>query len=378
MAQKPFTYQSRQSSNPDNRFASMQVEWEAGVELPQSLRIHEEQAKSILSSNDSPDIPFRFSVNPYRGCAHACAYCYARPTHEYLGLGAGTDFEAQIFAKVNAADLLRKKLSSKNWTREPITFSGVTDCYQPAESRLKLTRACLDICSEFRTPVSIITKSTLVLRDLDVLKELQRAAGVSVILSVPIHDVAIAKILEPFAPPPELRFHALEKLSQAGIKTGLGLGPIIPGLNDSEIPALLERGKNCGARFAFYVMLRLPGAVREVFLNHVQTHLPQFAGKIEHHVRETRGGELYRSDFSQRMSGSGKMADLIDKMFTIHARRLGLTVGERAATWDIPGNLQVTELKDGIGNDADDRIAKGNGGRSRLSSPPTGQLSLEL
>lgn len=328
-------YRVRQGENPGNRFDSIHLEWEDGVELPQSLRIHEETAKSILSRNDSPDIPFRFSVNPYRGCAHACAYCYARPSHEYLGLGAGTDFDTQIYAKINAADLLRKKLASKNWVREPITFSGVTDCYQPAESRLKLTRACLEVCREFRNPVSIITKSTLVLRDLDLLTALHKEAGASVVLSIPIADAETARLIEPFAPPPDLRFRALEKLSRAGLHTGLSIGPVIPGLNDSDIPALLTRAKECGAAFAFYVMLRLPGSVREVFLERVRRHLPEKAGKIEHHIRETRGGDLYRSGYGDRMAGTGTMADMVGKLFHIHARRLGLESGERLAALEV-------------------------------------------
>lgn len=305
------------------------MEWDDGVELPQALRIHEETAKSIVTTNDSPDIPFKWSVNPYRGCAHACAYCFARPTHEYLGLGAGTDFDTQIYAKMNAAELLRKKLSSPSWAREAITFSGVTDCYQPAENKLKLTRACLEVCRDFSTPVSIITKSTLILRDLDVIADLHARAGAGVVLSIPILDGKVARLIEPFAPPPELRFRALEKLARAGLPAGISLGPVIPGLTDSDIPALLARAKEAGATFAFYVMLRLPGAVREVFLERIRRHLPERAGKIEHHIQETRDGDWYRSDWGRRMSGTGKMAEMVAQIFSLHARRLGLGGGER-------------------------------------------------
>lgn len=327
-------YAVRQEANPHNRFLSTEVEWEDGVEMPQALRIHEETAKSILSSNDSPDIPFRYSVNPYRGCAHACAYCFARPTHEYLGLGAGTDFDTQIYAKVNAAELLRKKLSSPSWTGEAITFSGVTDCYQPAEHRLKLTRACLEACRDFANPVSIITKSTLIVRDLEVIGELNQAAGAGVVISVPILDAGVARLIEPFAPPPDLRFKALEKLSKAGLPTGISLGPVIPGLTDSDIPALLARAKDAGATFAFYVMLRLPGAVREVFLERVRRLLPERAGKIEHHIRETREGDWYQSKWGERMSGAGRMADMVAQIFSVHARRLGFGTGERLRELD--------------------------------------------
>jgi DNA repair photolyase len=321
-------YRIRPEANPGNRFESTRVEWEDGVELPQALRIHRETAKSIVSANDSPDIPFRYSLNPYRGCAHACAYCYARPSHEYLGLGAGTDFDTQIYAKVNAADLLRKQLASRAWKREPITFSGVTDCYQPAESALRLTRACLEVCLEFRQSVSIITKSTLVLRDLDLLTGLDKVAGAAVVLSIPFADDAMAKLIEPFAAPPSTRFKALAKLGAAGLRTGISLGPIIPGLNDSDIPALLARAKEAGAAFAFYVMLRLPGATREVFLERIRERLPERAGKIEHHVREVRGGGLYETEWGTRMSGTGTMADMVDKLFRIHARKHGLEAGE--------------------------------------------------
>lgn len=325
------SYSSRPSSNPHNRFHSTSVEYDDGVVLPQGLRIHEETAKSILSANESPDIPFRFSVNPYRGCAHACAYCFARPTHEYLGLGAGTDFDTQIYAKVNAAELLRKKLMAPSWTGEPIAFSGVTDCYQPAEHKYKLTRACLEICRDAENPVSVITKSTLILRDLDILVDLEKCAGTAVVMSVPILDQGVARLLEPFAPPPDLRFKALEKLSSAGLCTGISLGPVIPGLTDSDIPALLQRAKDAGATFAFYVMLRLPGAVRSVFLERLRTLLPDKAGKVEHHIQETRDGLWYKSDFGTRMSGTGRMAEMVAQIFHVHARRLGFGTGERMA-----------------------------------------------
>lgn len=348
MPERKNPYRIRPEANPGNRFETMRVEWEDGIELPQALRIHKETARSIVTENDSPDIPFRYSVNPYRGCAHACAYCYARPSHEYLGLGAGTDFDTQIYAKVNAAELLRKKLASKGWQREPITFSGVTDCYQPAESQLKLTRACLEVCLEFRQPVSVITKSTLVLRDLDLLTALGKAAGVGVVLSIPFADDGMAHLVEPFAAPPSLRFKALEKLSAAGLRTGISLGPIIPGLNDSDIPALLARAKAAGAAFAFYVMLRLPGATREVFLERMRERLPDRAGKIEHHVREVRGGELYKTEWGTRMSGTGTMAEMVDRLFRIHARKHGLEAGESMERLEMPASdRDVIEFRSG-------------------------------
>jgi DNA repair photolyase len=371
------SYRVRQEANPDNRFDTVRVEWEDGVELPQTLCIHKETARSIVSENDSPDIPFRYSINPYRGCAHACAYCYARPTHEYLGLGAGTDFDTQIYAKINAAELLRKKLSSKSWARDPITFSGITDCYQPAESRLKLTRECLQVCLAFKQPVSIITKSTLIVRDLDVLTALDRVAGAGAILSIPFADEKTARLIEPFAAPPELRFRALEKLSRAGLRTGISLGPIIPGLNDSDIPALLARAKECGATFAFYVMLRLPGSVREVFLERVKTHLPGKAGKIEHHIREVRGGDLYDTRFANRMSGTGTMADMVDKLFKIHARTRGLESGERMSD---PGAEWVRNkaAAEGAGGDSPGSNGKTGPSRSGTRIPKPGDESGQM
>lgn len=368
-------YSLRPASNPPNRFESTVVEWEEGVELPQALRIHEETAGSILSRNDSPDIPFRYSVNPYRGCAHACAYCYARPTHEYLGLGAGTDFDTRIYAKVNAAALLRRKLALRAWTGEAITFSGVTDCYQPAEARLRLTRACLEVCRDFSNPVSIITKSSLIVRDLDVLSELNAAAGASAVLSIPILDAGVARLIEPFAPPPDIRFKALEKLGRAGLVTGISLGPVIPGLTDSDIPALLSRARDCGATFAFYVMLRLPGAVKDVFLRRLRDALPEQAGKIEHHIRETRDGDWYRSRFGQRMGGTGKMADLVARLFEVHCRRLGLGSGERLAALEAHTGGRKKPAMDPARTDG--TAAAGSRG-GKASAPPSGPQQLDL
>ena len=317
-------FHRREAENPDNRFESLSIEWEEGVERPQEMRVYREVAKSILSSNDSPDIPFRYSVNPYRGCAHACAYCYARTYHEYLGWGAGTDFDTRIVAKINAPELLEKELSKASWNRDSIAFSGVTDCYQPAERALKLTRGCLEACLRHDTPVGLITKSALVLRDLDVLSELARGPGANVILSIPFENPDEARLIEPFASTPDARFRALEKLSAAGIRTGLSISPVIPGWNDSDIPRLLKRAADCGASFAFYTLLRLPGAVEEVFMSRLRKSFPERAGKVEHHQRSVRGGALNQSEFGKRFEGQGRMADLIDDLFRIHVRKNGL------------------------------------------------------
>jgi DNA repair photolyase len=314
----------READNPDNRFASLSLEWEEGIERPQDMRVFREQAKSILSRNDSPDLPFRYSVNPYRGCAHACAYCYARTYHEYLGWGAGTDFDTRIVAKINAPQLLDRELSRASWKREAISFSGVTDCYQPVERALRLTRGCLEACLRHETPAGVVTKSALVLRDLDLLGELARGPGAHVVLSIPFGDAEDSRELEPFASLPEARFRALEKLSAAGIRTGLSISPVIAGWNDSEIPGLLQKAGDCGASFAFYALLNLPGAVEKVFLSRLRQSFPERAGKVEHHLRETRGGAVNEARFGRRFRGQGKMADLIDDLFRIHARRNGL------------------------------------------------------
>jgi DNA repair photolyase len=333
------SYFSRQADGPDNRFETMVVEYDEGVERPQSLKVYKETSKSILSKNESPDIPFRFSVNPYRGCAHACSYCYARPYHEYLGWNAGTDFDTQIVAKMNAPELLEKELSKSTWQGDSIVFSGVTDCYQPAESALKITRRCLEVCLRHDTPVGLITKSVLVLRDLDILEQLAHpdtGPGATACISIPFWDAHDARGMEPFAAPPEARFRALEKLSAAGVRTGVSISPIIPGWNDADIPKILKRAAECGATFAFYTLLRLPGAVEPVFLSRLKRDFPERAGKVEHHLRETHGGELKHVGFGDRMRGTGKMADVIADLFHLHVRKNGLDRGE-------PGSMRVPQ-----------------------------------
>jgi DNA repair photolyase len=325
-------FHNRQADGPDNRFEAIAVEYDEGVERPQAMRVYKETAKSILTRNESPDIPFRFSVNPYRGCAHACSYCYARPYHEYLGWSAGTDFDTQIVAKINAPELLEKELSKPSWKGDAIVFSGVTDCYQPAESALKITRRCLEACLRHDTPVGMITKSALILRDADLLGQLAAGPGATAALSIPFWDAKDARLIEPFAAPPEARFRALEKLSALGVRTGISISPLIPGLNDADIPRLLKRAAECGATFAFYTMLRLPGAVKDVFMTRLERDFPERAGKVEHHLRETRGGDLYQGDFGRRMTGSGKMAAVISDLFDLHVRKHGLNKSEPGRT----------------------------------------------
>jgi DNA repair photolyase len=317
----------RTEDNPRNRFDRYYKEWE--VEPPAAaIEVSEDMTRSILAENDSPDIGFRYSVNPYRGCSHACAYCYARPSHEYLGLGAGTDFDTRIRIKPRAAELLRQALRAPRWKHELIMFSGDTDCYQPLEAHYRLTRACLEVCLEERNPVSIVTKAFLVTRDLDVLAAMAREGLVRVGLSIPFADPDLARALEPGAPRPEKRFEAMRMLADAGVPAGILVAPIIPGLNDDQIPRLLELAKENGARAASRVLLRLPGAVREVFLSRLREKLPLRAARVEARLSEARGGRLNDPRFGHRMSGQGAYWQAIDRVFQVHRRRLGLDLRE--------------------------------------------------
>lgn len=314
----------RTIDNPKNRFKPAEVQWDEGEAPLAALHIHEEHAKSILSKNDSPDVPFRFSVNPYRGCQHACAYCYARPSHQYWGYGAGTDFERELIVKVNAVELLQEAFARPSWRGENIAFSGNTDCYQPLEGRYRLTRALLSVCLEHKNPVGIITKSTLIARDVELLKELSQKARLVVFFSIPFADDATARAIESGAPPIHRRLEAMRFLSEAGIETGVGVAPIIPGLNDSHVAQVLRRAKQAGARHAFHTALRLSSEVKPVFLARLREALPAVADKVEHAVREMRGGELNDSRFGARMQGQGPRWQAVDALFALEVKRLGL------------------------------------------------------
>jgi DNA repair photolyase len=283
-----------------------------------------DSSKSIVSENDSPDVPFRYSLNPYRGCIHSCSYCYARPTHEYLGFNAGLDFETKIVVKHDAAALFREFLAKDSWKPEPITFSGVTDCYQPAERQFQLTRQCLGVALECRQPISIVTKNALVLRDLDILKSLAADDLIHVYLSVPTLSVELARDMEPRASIPPARLRAIGMLAEAGIPVGVMVAPIIPGLNDSEVPAILAAAKESGAITASYVLLRLPLAVESVFQEWLQRTQPLKAERILTRIRQTRGGALNKSAWGERMVGAGEIAEQIGSMFKMFKRKHGL------------------------------------------------------
>jgi DNA repair photolyase len=309
-------------SNPPNPFESQHREF---LEPPPSVtvQLYEDDTRSILSHNDSPDLAFRWSVNPYRGCFHACAYCYARPTHEYLGFGAGTDFESKLVVKRNAAALLREAFMKPSWRGELVVFSGVTDCYQPVEASLGLTRACLEVCAEFRNPVAIITKAALILRDLDLLRRLHQEATIRVFLSIPFADDLMARKVEPQAPSITRRLATLKTIAEAGIPTGISIAPVIPGLNDDQMFEILQKARDAGARTAFYSLLRLPGSVEPVFLERMEAAFPARILKITHRLEEMRGGRLNASRFFDRHRGQGAYGEMLDQLFLTAKRKAG-------------------------------------------------------
>jgi DNA repair photolyase len=283
-----------------------------------------DHSQSALSHNDSPDVGFDWSVNPYRGCEHGCAYCYARPTHEYLGYSAGIDFETKILVKHDAPRLLRQELSKPGWKPAQVNLSGVTDCYQPKERELRLTRGCLEVLAEFRNPVSIVTKNSLVTRDIDLLAELARVRGAAVFLSVTSLDPELRRRLEPRASPPAARLRAIGRLAAAGIPVGVLIGPVIPAINDHEIPRIVAAAVAEGASFASYNFLRLPGAVAPVFDEWLSRHFPDRREKVLAQVRSFRDGALNRSDFRERMRGTGPAADRLSQLFHTVCRRHGI------------------------------------------------------
>ncbi len=283
-----------------------------------------DESQTIVTTNNSPDITFRYSINPYRGCAHGCSYCYARPTHEYLGLSAGLDFETKVMVKYRAAELFADWLARPAWKPEQIVFSGVTDCYQPVERELKLTRGCLQIAAECRQPVGMITKNALVTRDLDLLSDLARNNCVRVAMSITSLDASLARVLEPQTSSPRARLRALEELNAAGVPTLVMVAPVIPGLNDSEIPAILEAVAEAGAGGAAFTLLRLPWSVREVFFHWLERWVPDKADKVKTLIRSTRNGRDNDPEFGNRMRGQGPFAEQLAATFKVFSRKYGL------------------------------------------------------
>ncbi len=318
----------RPVANPPNPWESTHVAY-LGEPPPAHLEVYEEQARSIVSRNDSPDVPFRFSVNPYRGCFHGCAYCYARPSHQALGFGAGTDFERRIVVKTNAPELLRATFMDPRWRGDMLAFSGVTDCYQPLEASYGLTRRLLEVCLEFRNPVGVITKGALIERDVDLLAGLTREASCMAFVSIPFADEELGRRIEPYAASVGRRFEALRTLAQAGVPTGVSISPVIPGLNDDQIAEILQRARDAGACKAFMIMLRLPAEVAPVFEARLREAVPLRAEKVLAAVREIRGGRLDEARFGRRMRGTGPRWAAIEALFRLHHRRLGFLEEER-------------------------------------------------
>lgn len=316
--------------NPAGRFETIEIEADPGEtagDPSPATQFFEDASRSIITTNDSPDIPFSASLNPYRGCEHGCAYCYARPTHEYLGLSAGLDFESRIFAKRDAPSLLRRELSSKRWEPKTLAMSGVTDPYQPVERRLRITRGCLEVLAEARNPVAVVTKNHLVTRDADLLTELARYDAASVAISLTSLDERLKRVLEPRTSPPKRRLAAIESLAEAGVPVGVMTAPIIPGINDHELPALLSAAADAGAKFAAYTVVRLPGAVAPLFTEWLERNFPDRKDKVLNRLRSMRGGRLNDPRFGSRMRGEEIFADQIGQLFEISCRRTGIDGG---------------------------------------------------
>jgi DNA repair photolyase len=312
-------------ANPPNRFDELHLELdeEARAEAGPT-RYFRDATRSVLAENDSPDIGFRYSLNPYRGCEHGCIYCYARPSHQYLGFSAGLDFERRIMVKDDAPALLRQTFARPSWYGDVVAFSGNTDCYQPVERRLELTRRCLEVCAEYKNPVGVITKSALVARDVDLLAALAADRAAQVFVSLTTLDEELAARMEPRAARPARRLDTIRALAAAGVPVGVLLGPVIPGLTDAEIPRLLEAAATVGARTAGWTLLRLPPPVDALFAGWLREHYPERAQRVLHRVRDTRAGQLSDARFGRRHRGEGPYAEQIAQLFAVSARKTGL------------------------------------------------------
>jgi len=347
-------------SNPAGRFEPVQYvadretlesdRLDAGTDpdgsAPQVPTVYlRDPSRTAIATNDSPDIGFNASLNPYRGCMHGCAYCYARPTHEYLGFSAGLDFETRILVKEQLPQLLRKELCARRWRPQPIAMSGVTDAYQPIERELGISRRCLEVLAEFRNPVSVITKNALVARDADLLAELAGFEAASANLSITTLDPQLARELEPRASQPQQRLLAIEKLANAGVPVGVIIAPVIPGLNDQEIPAILAAARAAGVSSAGLIMLRLPYGLKELFGDWLERHRPERKQRVLSRIRDVRDGKLNDTRFGSRMRGGGLYAEQIRDLFEIHRRRTGLAPAPHSLStqhFRRPGDAQLT------------------------------------
>lgn len=348
MAELPHPRGRGAAANPVNRFTELVVELDTDAydNQPRTLttQVFDDASKSILTKNDSPDLPFRLGLNPYRGCEHGCIYCYARPTHEFFDLSLGLDFETKIFAKRQAPLLLRQELSKPRYTPQIIAMSGITDCYQPVEKALRITRGCLEVLAEFRNPVILITKNQLITRDIDVLLTLQQYNAVEVAISITTLDNTLAARMEPRASGPQARLRAISQMREAGIPVGVMLAPVIPGLTDEEMPAILDAAKSAGAEWAHYIVLRLPYGVKDLFSDWLEQRYPERKAKILHRQEELHGGRLNDADFGTRMKGTGPFASLFAQLFALTSKKLGLNQPTRAlstSSFRKPGQLSL-------------------------------------
>lgn len=336
--------------NPANRFESMHVELEpeeAAEPGRPATRFLSDGAESIITRNNSPDVGFDASLNPYRGCEHGCIYCYARPTHEYLGFSAGLDFESRILVKERAPELLRRELSARKWKPQVLVMSGVTDPYQPVEKKLNLTRRCLEVLAQFRNPVALISKNHLVTRDLDILGPMAEQQLAAVNISVTSLKPELTAVLEPRTSRPELRIRAIRLLAEAGVPVNVMVAPIVPGLTDEEIPAILNAAAEAGARTAGFTIVRLPYAVAPLFEDWLARHFPTRKEKILSRIRTMRGGKLNDSTFGLRMRGDGIFAEQIRRVFEVGARRAGLDHPRpvlRTDLFQVPGRPRQLDL----------------------------------
>ncbi len=335
-------------AQPTNRFVGTSrvrdEEFDPAEEPLPGTQFLPDHSLTAIAWNDSPDIGFRASLNPYRGCEHGCIYCYARPTHEYLGFSSGLDFETRIMVKERAPELLRAELASSKWQPQTIAMSGVTDCYQPVERKRELTRRCLAVLAEFRNPVGIVTKNRLVTRDIDLLQELARHNAVVVFISLTTLDTELRRVMEPRTSPPAARLATIRDLARAGIPVGVLTAPMIPGLNDHELPNLLGAAADAGAQFAGYVTLRLPYQNKELFEKWLTEHFPLRKDKVLAGIRAVRDGDLNNTEFGTRMRGTGIFADQIEKLFEVGCRKAGLNRTElqlSTAAFRRPGGVQM-------------------------------------
>lgn len=326
--------------NPKNRFEKLAIEEFSKDELDGFFELEENQikiptifykdeSKTVIAKNSSEDLGFDYSINPYRGCEHGCIYCFARPTHEFLGFSSGVDFESKIMVKHDAPILLEKEFRKKSYIPKLIMLSGNTDCYQPVEYKLKLTRQILEVCLKYRNPVAIITKNALIQRDVDVISEMAKLNLASVTISITSLDKSLLRKMEPKTSVPQKRLETVRLMAEKNIPVNVNIAPLIPGLTDEELPEILKASAEHGAQTASYIMLRLPYAVKELFLNWIKTEFPDRSKKIENKIREMREGKLNSSEFGERFKGKGEQNEAIKSLFNLSCKKFGLNTIKR-------------------------------------------------